>query len=111
MEIPSGKQMSSAYHATRFAFDSRREVLWATLCQSYFQQFVSQDDCVLEIGAGYGHFINNIRAARRIALDNWPGMLKFLKPGIQGVVADATDLSAIGDGTVDFAFSSNVFEH
>jgi SAM-dependent methyltransferase len=103
--------MSSAYHATRFAFDSRREVLWATLCQSYFQQFVSKDDCVLEIGAGYGHFINNIRAARRIALDNWPGMLKFLKPGIQGVVADATDLSAIGDGTVDFAFSSNVFEH
>ena len=103
--------MSSGYHDTRFAFDPRREVLWATLCDCYFQSLVSPGDCVLDIGAGYGHFINNIRARRRIAFDSWPGMTGFLKAGVEAVVSPATDLSAIDDASVNFALASNVFEH
>ena len=103
--------MNKGYHETRFEFDARRERLWATLCESYFQEQVAPEACVLELGAGYGHFINNIRCRRRIALDSWPGMLPFLKPGVEGIVSPATDLSAIEDASVDFAFASNLFEH
>jgi SAM-dependent methyltransferase len=103
--------MHPGYHETRFGFDQRREVLWATLCECYFQKLVSSDDCVLEIGAGYGHFINNIRAKRRIGLDSWPGMRGFLQAGVEGIVSTATDLSAIDDGAVNFVLASNVFEH
>ena len=103
--------MKKTYHETRFEFDARRELLWATLCQSYFQKLISPDACVLEIGAGYGHFINNIHCKRRIALDSWPGMLEYLKPGIEGIVSSATDLTRVESGSVDFAFASNLFEH
>jgi SAM-dependent methyltransferase len=103
--------MSKGYHQTRFEFDARRELLWATLCESYFQKQVTPEACVLELGAGYGHFINNIRCRRRIALDSWPGMLPFLKPGVEGIVSGVSDLSAIEDASVDFAFASNIFEH
>jgi hypothetical protein len=111
MEASLGRQMTKGYHETRFEFDARRERLWATLCESYFQKYVQPDDCVLELGAGYGHFINNIRCRRRIALDSWPGMPPFLKPGVESIVSGATDLSAIEDASVDFAFASNLFEH
>ena len=109
--VASHDVMNPGYHDTRFHFDPRREVLWATLCGSYFQDLVSPDDCVLDLGAGYGHFINNIRARRRIAFDSWPGMSGFLKPGVEGIVSAATDLTAIEDGTVDFVLASNLFEH
>ena len=109
--VASGNAMNPGYHETRFDFDPRREVLWATLCECYFQKLVSPDDCVLDIGAGYGHFINNIRAKRRIGFDSWPGMAGFLKAGVEGIVSSATDLTGVEDGTVDFALASNVFEH
>jgi SAM-dependent methyltransferase len=103
--------MKKTYHETRFEFDARRELLWATLCKSYFQKLISPDACVLEIGAGYGHFINNIHCKRRIALDSWPGMLEYLKPGIEGIVSSATDLTGVENGSVNFVFASNLFEH
>jgi SAM-dependent methyltransferase len=86
-------------------------LLWATLCKSYFQNLISRDACVLEIGAGYGHFINNIHCKRKIALDSWPGMLRYLAPGVEGIVSSATDLTQVENGSVDFAFASNLFEH
>jgi SAM-dependent methyltransferase len=103
--------MKKTYHETRFEFDTRRELLWATLCKSYFQNLVAPEHCVLEIGAGYGHFINNIQCKRRIALDSWPGMLEYLAPGVEGIVSSATDLTSVESRSVDFAFASNLFEH
>lgn len=103
--------MKKTYHESRFEFDARRELLWATLCKSYFQNLIAPDACVLEIGAGYGHFINNIHCKRKIALDSWPGMLGYLAPGIEGIVSSATDLTQVENGSVDFAFASNLFEH
>ena len=47
----------------------------------------------------------------RIALDQWPGFTAHLAPGVEALVAPATDLSAIATGSVDFAFASNLFEH
>jgi SAM-dependent methyltransferase len=99
------------YHETRLAYDGRRHVLWKTLCEHYFQRFVKSDDCVLELGAGYGNFINHIRCRRRIAVDLWPGMLEHLQPGVEGHVGPVTDLGAIEDSSVDFVFASNLFEH
>ena len=102
---------SGGYHDTRFAFDPRREVLWKTLCSCYFQRFVPKEACVLELGAGYGHFINNIDCTRKIALDIWGGMLDYLSPDVEGHIGNATDLSCIPDNSVDFVLASNFFEH
>src|SRR5689334_8443589 len=100
-----------AYFQTRFAADTRREVLWKTLCEAYFSRLVTPTQCVLELGAGYGAFINNVKARRRIAVDAWPGFLECLDPGVEGHVTDVTQLAFLQPGSVDFAFASNLFEH
>jgi SAM-dependent methyltransferase len=105
-----GMTMAS-YHDTRLAFDPRRETLWKSLWRFYFSRLIRPDDCVLELGAGYGHFINNVVARRRIAVDAWPEFVRYLAPGVQGIVGDASDIESIEDGAVDFAFASNLFEH
>ena len=103
--------MSEGYFETRFSADPRREILWRSLVQYYFQSQISASDCVLELGAGYGHFINNVRAGRRIAQDLWPDFPKYLAAGVESHVGPVRDLSFLADNSVDFAFASNLFEH
>lgn len=99
------------YHETRFSDEERRNVLWRTLWQAYFSKYIGPEDCVLDIGAGYGQFINNVSARRRIAIDAWSGMPEHVQSDVEAIVGDAADLSQIEDGSVDYAFASNIFEH
>jgi len=99
------------YHQTRSQYDLRREILWKSLVRFYFQRRIRAEDCVLDLGAGQGHFINNVVARRRIALDRWTEMPSFVGRSVESHVATVTDLSFLEDGSVDFAFASNLFEH
>lgn len=99
------------YHASRFVADPRRDVLWQSLWRYRFSAMVAADDCVLDLGAGYGSFINTVVARRRIAVDAWEGLPAHLAPGIEYHVGSVTDLGFLDDGAVDFAFASNLFEH
>lgn len=100
-----------AYHHTRLPFDAKREVLWRTLWVHYFRRLVGPVDTVLELGAGYAHFINQVRCARRIAVDSWPGLKDYAEQGVLAHIGTVTDLSFLDDESVDFAFASNLFEH
>lgn len=99
------------YHRSRLPPDKRRDVLWETLWRYYFSAMVDPDDCVLDLGAGYGNFINAAVARRRIAIDAWDGFPAHLAPGIEHKVGSVADLEFLDDGAVDFAFASNLFEH
>src|SRR5215813_296978 len=103
--------MADTYFRTRFAHDPRRDVLWRTLYQHHFARVISPDDCVLELGAGYGSFINAVVARRRIAIDSWEGFVSHLQPQIEHRVCDVTDLSFLEPASVNFVFASNLFEH
>ncbi|MEA3039487.1 MAG: hypothetical protein QOE79_2000 [Sphingomonadales bacterium] len=103
--------MSNGYHDTRLAFDPRRETVWKALWRYHFRHVVPADGCVLDLGCGYGDFINQVEARRRIALDSWEGFPAHLGPGIEPIVGSVTDLGAIDEASVDFAFASNLFEH
>jgi hypothetical protein len=100
-----------AYHSSRFTPDPRRRVLWQTLVDGFFQKEIPSDAVVLELGAGYGEFINSVRARRRIAVDCWSGMLEHLQAGVEGLVTPIHHLEAIAYESVDYVFSSNCFEH
>lgn len=99
------------YHDTRLALDPRRGAVWKALWRYYFRHRIGPSDTVLDLGCGYGDFINNVIAARRIALDLWPGFERHLQSSIEPIVGPVSDLSAIADGSVDYAFASNLFEH
>lgn len=100
-----------SYHDSRLVRDPRRGILWKALWRYYFRHRIAADDCVLDLGCGYGEFINNVNARRRIGVDAWEGIRQHLDPAVEAVVSDVTDLAALPDGTVDFAFASNLFEH
>lgn len=100
-----------SYHDSRLTQDARRDTVWKTLWRYVFRHRIAADDCVLDLGCGYGEFINNVTARRRIGLDMWPGIRKHLGPGVEGIVGSVTDLGGIDDASVDFAFASNLFEH
>ena len=100
-----------SYHLTRFRPTPDREVLWATLCASFFQQLIEPDFHVLDLGAGYGNFINNVRCARRTAVDRWTALAEHVQPGVIARIGEVTDLSFLEDASVDFVFASNLFEH
>jgi SAM-dependent methyltransferase len=111
--IGGNEQVTSLknYHETRFTYDRKRDLLWKTLCASYFQQRVPLDGCVLELGAGHAHFINHISCEKRLAVDAWDGMAQFVSEGVTAHIGSVTDLSWVPDGSVDFVFASNLFEH
>lgn len=100
-----------AYHDTRLTHDPRRDVVWQALWRYHFSCIVPPDGCVLDIGCGYGSFINQVVARRRIAIDEWPDFPRYLAAGIEPLVGDVSELRQIDDGGVDFAFASNIFEH
>ncbi len=103
--------MNKGYHDSRLAHDAKRDTVWKALWQYHFRKIVPADGCVLDLGCGYGEFINNVRARRRIGLDLWEGIRAHLAPGVEPVVSSVTDLAGIADDSVDFAFASNLFEH
>lgn len=99
------------YHDTRLSYDRRREILWRTLCRSFFDRIIPPAAHVLELGAGYAHFINNVRARRRTAVDLWPGLPAHAAAGVDARVCGAAELGFLEDSSVDFVFASNLFEH
>ncbi len=106
-----GSGTGVGYHASRLAHDARRTVLWEALWRYCFSEMVPRGACVLDMGCGYGDFINSVVARRRIALDVWPEFPRFLAPGVEAHVGSVTDLGFLADRSVDFAFASNLFEH
>jgi SAM-dependent methyltransferase len=106
-----GRAVTKGYHQTRLSFDPRRDAVWRSLWRFYFRKLISPNDCVLDLGCGYGDFINNVVARRRIAIDSWEGFLGYVDQNIERVVGSVTDLNFIEEGAIDFAFASNLFEH
>lgn len=110
-EHDSPDELSRIY---RHRFDARdreaQDVLWRTLCESFFQQFVPPDATVLDLGAGSCQFVNHIRAGRKIAVDLNPDTA-LAAVDAEFVQTSSDDLSPIGDSSVDVVFTSNFFEH
>lgn len=102
---------ADVYFDTRFTPDPRREVLWRTLCSSYFSRHIRPTDSVLELGAGYCHFINNIQAKERFAVDLWPGVVRCAAAPVKAHVGLASDLGFLPSASIDVVFASNLFEH
>jgi len=66
---------------------------------------------VVELGAGYCDFINNVPAPTRFAFDLNPDMARFADAGVKLRVGDCRGLPGIADGSVDLVFASNFLEH
>lgn len=88
-----------------------RSALWSVLVRDFFQAWIKRSDTVVDLGCGYGEFLNHVKAARRIGVDLNPDSGNLLEQGIEFYHCRADDLSALEEESVDVVFTSNVLEH
>ncbi len=101
---------AATYFSSRLAEDPARGKLWPVLCE-YLQRDIPSDGAVLELGGGYCHFINNIRAAERHVVDLYEGIRTAAAPGVKAYVQSCTRLDHFASASLDTVFASNLFEH
>lgn len=89
----------------------QKDKIWKVLCPHFFQQFVPEDGVVLDLGAGYCEFINNIHCKKKYAVDLNDDTPKFANPDVTVVSSYSTELDFLEDDSIDLAFMSNFLEH
>lgn len=100
-----------AYFKVRFPFDARREQIWKEVCDYLQGKYIPTDARILDLGAGYCSFINNIRGKSKHALDQSGIILAHARSDVTTHVESCTDLSLFPDESFDVVFASNLFEH
>jgi dolichol-phosphate mannosyltransferase len=96
----------------RFSGDEERRIaIWKVLVHDFFQAWIPQNGVVLDLGCGYGEFLNHVRSARRIGVDLNPESSSCLDRAIEFHHGSICKLDFLPDASIDFAFTSNVMEH
>lgn len=99
-------------YSARFAADYQsRENVWKVLTRHFFQRLIGENKVVLEVAAGYCHFINNISAKEKIAVDINEDTKKYAQPDVRVIIGRSENLSELEESSVDSIFISNFFEH
>ncbi|CAA9890806.1 SAM-dependent methyltransferase [Candidatus Methylobacter favarea] len=103
----------SELYKIRFAQDQlpRKKAIWQVICRSFLQRFIKASDTVVDVACGYGEFLNNISANKKIAVDLNADALKFLDADIEFHQCKATSLGSVIAGRADAVFTSNFLEH
>ena len=55
-----------------------RTAIWKILVKKFFSKWIPRDATVLDLGCGYGEFINNIENSERHGMDLNPDSLDYL---------------------------------
>jgi len=88
-----------------------RDRVWKILCRDFFQRYVPEDARILDVGAGWGEFINNVVAGQRMAMDMNPAVAERLESDVAFIQQDCCEPWALESESLDVVFSSNFFEH
>lgn len=89
----------------------KKNKIWKILCEFCFQKFVKKSDTIIDIGAGYCEFINNISCTKKYAVDINPDTKKYANKNVVTLQSDASSLPKRFEGIADAVFISNFLEH
>lgn len=99
-------------YALRFTpLEAYRQQVWQILTAEFFQKYISRENTVLDLGCGWGEFINNIAAAQKYGMDLNPDAAEKLAEGVEFLCQDCSMVWNIPDVNLDVVFTSNFFEH
>jgi len=91
--------------------EAYRNRVWQVLTGHFFSRWIKASDAVLDVGCGYGEFINNIAAREKFAIDLNPSAVNHVHESVHLIQQDCTKPWPLRDNSVDVVFSSNFFEH
>ena len=88
-----------------------RKRVWSVLVPEFFQKYVPPSGTVLDLGCGYGEFINTVQCGRKLAMDLNPDAPRFLAKDVRFLQQDCSSRWQCEAGSLDVVFTSNFFEH
>jgi SAM-dependent methyltransferase len=88
-----------------------RNEVWKILTRDFFQKWVLSEAAVLDLGCGYGEFINHIRCAKKYGMDLNAMAERHLGPEVKFISQDCSQPWPLSDASLDVIFTSNFFEH
>jgi ubiquinone/menaquinone biosynthesis C-methylase UbiE len=91
--------------------DSYRDSVWKVLCDKFFSKYISPNDDLLDLGAGWGEFSRNIKAKNKYAMDLNPDCGKRVAGHAVFLMQDCSATWQLNDHTLDVVFTSNFLEH
>jgi SAM-dependent methyltransferase len=109
--ISNPDELKRIYHR-RFADTAAyRNRVWQVLTANYFSRWVMPNHTVLDLGCGYGEFINNVKVAKKYAMDLNPDARQHLASDVHFLEQDCSTEWAVPESSLDIVFTSNFFEH
>ena len=88
-----------------------RNEIWKILVKNFFSKWIPRDATVLDLGCGYGEFINNVEGCRKLAMDLNPDAHEALNDDIVFHEQDCSESWPVEPESLVLIFSSNFFEH
>jgi SAM-dependent methyltransferase len=99
-------------YTARFEAEAEyRNRVWRVLVGEFFQKFIPPDGCVLDLGCGYGQFINHVRCQEKYAIDLNLQAAACVASDVKLLAQDSAQCWPVPDESLDIVFSSNFFEH
>ena len=96
----------------RFAgIEEYRAAVWKVLINDFFRRWIPPGARLLDLGCGYGEFVNNVSAAERHAMDLNPATASQLGDEVTFHQQDCSAPWPFEPDSLDLVFTSNFFEH
>src|SRR5690349_4707454 len=103
--------LAAVYHQRFEGRQDYRSRVWVALLQDFFQPLIPGQARALDLGCGYGEFINNVRCGEKFGMDLNPNTARILAPEVKFLQQDCSAPWALPEASLDVVFTSNFFEH
>jgi SAM-dependent methyltransferase len=107
----SPEDLEKIYLARFAGQEAYRNGIWQILTSEFFSRWIKPSDAILDLGCGYGEFINNVVGAKKFAMDLNPSTKNLLNANIEFLEQDCSLPWPLATNSLDVVFTSNFFEH
>ena len=104
-------QLQEEYQLRFAPMSQSRDKVWQILTSRFFQPLCQRNSTILDLGAGWGEFINHIQVDSKYAMDLNPQSREKMNPGIRFLEQDCSQPWPLKENTLNTVFTSNFFEH
>ena len=109
--MTSERNLTQIYEKRFSGHENYRNRVWKILIYDFFSKSIKSTDHVLDLGCGYGEFINHTKCEVRHAMDLNPKTKSLLDKEIIFHQQDCSESWEIDSNSLDLIFTSNFFEH
>ena len=107
----SEKHLTQIYDKRFSGHEYYRNQVWKILVKQFFSKWIRSTDHILDLGCGYGEFINHTKCEVRHAMDLNPKTRSLMDKEIIFHEQDCSKPWEIESNSLDLVFTSNFFEH